>query len=511
MLDYPFVRRLTGGIRLPANKTQSTELPITRGFLPREVVLPLRQHQGAVAVPIVEVGQHVRAGELVASAGSHPSAAVHASITGRVRAIEERPVPAGDALRLSTCIVIERTEDASEAAATAAPPVWPAERAAQLELIRAGGLAGLGGAVFPTADKLATLTGCKALIVNGAECEPYISCDDLLMREAAADVVAGALAIATLAEAPLCIIAVERDKPRAIEALRVAGEAVHDPRLRIAEVPTVYPAGGERQLIELLTGEEVPSGCFPNAIGYLCQNVGTAYALNRWLTAGEPLTARVVTVTGGGVKVPQNVWTPLGARVGDLIEFCGGYTDDVVRLVVGGSMMGYAVPDDDIPVTKATNCIIAASAAEVRDDADEWPCIRCGECSTACPARLLPQELHVAARFEDYEALEPLGLDDCIECGICDVVCPSHIPLTERFRGAKRGLAVHRERVRFAAESDERFQRRERRLAAGAERETELRTVLKSVVRGDREATKRAIEAAVRRARARRGEDRDPG
>jgi Na+-translocating ferredoxin:NAD+ oxidoreductase subunit C len=445
MVDYVFERHLSGGILLPANKTASTAGPIRRGFVPQRLVLALNQHRGSPAVPAVEVGERVRKGQTVATAGAAPSAAVHASCAGVVRAIEERPVLGGNGVQPSPCIVIE-TGGRDEPLLSGAPS-WPADRAAQRAAIRAAGVVGLGGAVFPTADKLATPVPCKTLIVNGAECEPYISCDDMLMREAAAEIVAGALLLTDVLEAPRCIIAIERDKPQAIEAIEAAAAAIEDPRLKLAEVPTIYPAGGEKQLVELLTGDEVPSGRYPSEFGYVCQNVGTAFAVQRLRAAGEPLIARVVTVTGGGVKTPQNVEVPIGTPIAELIAHCGGYNDGVVRLIAGGSMMGYSLPDDEAPITKATNCIIAATADEVRTDPYEWPCIRCGDCAMVCPSRLLPQELLVAATTNDHASLYTLGLWDCIECGCCDVICPSQIMLTERFRVAKRALAEHERRV----------------------------------------------------------------
>jgi electron transport complex protein RnfC len=442
MVDYVFERHLSGGILLPANKVSSTSVPIRRGFVPTHVVLALLQHRGNPAVPVVEVGDRVEKGQTVAAAGAPPSAAVHASCSGRVRAIEERPVLGGNGVQPSPCIVIE-TDERSDATSAVPHPRWPEDRSAQREAIRAAGIVGLGGAVYPTADKLATPVECRTLIVNGAECEPYISCDDMLMRENAADVVAGALLLADVLNAPRCIVAIERDKPQAMEAIEAAAAATDDPRLKLAEVPTIYPAGGEKQLVELLTGEEVPSGRYPSEFGYVCQNVGTAYAVQRLRAAGEPLIARIVTVTGGGVRTPQNVEVPIGTPIAELIAHCGGYNDGVVRLVAGGSMMGYSLPDDEMPITKATNCIIAATADEVRTDMYEWPCIRCGDCAMVCPSRLLPQDLLVAAGTNDFAGLTTLGLQDCIECGCCDVICPAQIMLTERFRVAKRALAVH--------------------------------------------------------------------
>jgi len=263
------------------------------------------------------------------------------------------------------------------------------------------------------------------------------------MREHAAEIVQGALVMTDLLGAARCLVAIERDKPQALAAIGDAARTLGDPRLALTEVPTLYPAGGERQLIDLLTGTEIPSGSYPSETGVLCHNVGTAFAVQRLATAREPLVSRVVTVTGGGVRTARNVLVPLGAPIAELIAYCGGYAEGVVRLIAGGSMMGYALPDDEVPITKATNCIVAATAAEVRGAGPEWPCIRCGECSTACPAGLLPQELLVAAQCRDTAALADLGLIDCIECGCCDVVCPSHIVLTQRFRDAKRAAVTH--------------------------------------------------------------------
>lgn len=448
MVDYVFERHLSGGIHMLANKTASTAQPILRGLKPKQLILAMRQHRGAPAAPTVRVGDRVLKGQTVGAAGPAPSAAVHASTSGRVRAIEDRLVLGGDGVQPSLCVVIDA--DGQDEPAPPESAAWPSDRGAQLERVRSGGLVGLGGAVFPTADKLGTGTQCKTLIVNGAECEPYISCDDVLMREHAADVVAGALLMCDLLAAPLCIVAIERDKPKAIEAIEAAAREVDDPRLKLAEVPTIYPAGGERQLVELLTGDEVPSGSYPSDIGYVCQNVGTAFALQRLARAHEPLITRIVTVTGGGVRTPQNVETPIGTPIAELVEYCGGYSGEPIRLIGGGSMMGYSLSDDAVPIGKANNCVIAATAAEVRLDPTEWPCIRCGDCATVCPPRLLPQELLVAAQAGNFDALETLGLSDCIECGCCDVICPSHISLTERFRQAKRAQVLYARRLELA-------------------------------------------------------------
>jgi electron transport complex protein RnfC len=246
-------------------------------------------------------------------------------------------------------------------------------------------------------------------------------------------------------------------------------------RLTVVTVPAVYPAGGERQLLQLLTGHEVPSLAYPTDIGYLCQNVGTAVALYRFLQSGHPLTSRVTTITGDGVARPGNLEVRLGTRVADLVAACGGYNAPIARLIMGGSMMGIALDSDSVPVTRATNCIIAATERELRPGADALPCIRCGACSTVCPAYLMPQELFRAAERDRFDALENQGLFDCIECGCCDVVCPSHIPLTESFRAGKQRLVHamdHDARVRWLDAREElrreRVQRWEVEHAPGA-------------------------------------------
>lgn len=485
-----------------ANKTASTAEPIQRGFVPTRLVLGLGQHRGRPAEPLVAVGERVLKGQMIAAPTEPPSAAVHASASGWVRAIEERSIQGSHGLQPSLAIVIET--DGKDDTATPGE-AWPTDRQARLERLRLGGIVGLGGAVFPTAEKLTLSTPCKALIVNGAECEPYISCDDMLMRESASEIISGALLMADLLDAPLCIIAVERDKPRAIAAITAAANAIADPRMRLAEVPTIYPAGGERQLVEVITGEEVPSGRYPIDVGYLCQNVGTAFAVHRLAYADEPLITRIVTVTGSGVRRPRNVEAPIGTPISELIELCGGYTGDVARLIAGGSMMGYALPDDEVPIGKASNCIIAASTIEVQIDATEWPCIRCGECANACAPRLQPQELLLAAHANAFDAFDGLGLDDCIECGCCDVACPSHIPLTETFRAAKHAQALHRRQQALSAAAEERFARRERRLELARQRDDGLQSELQRSV-DDPVSRRHAIQAALERVKQHRNQ-----
>jgi len=504
MREFTPDRRVRGGVRIAAHKQTSTRQAIRRGLIPRQLILGLQQHQGSAAIPIVEPGQSVLKGQTIAHSDSLRSADVHASTSGRVRCIEERLIPAAHEVHRSLCIVID-TDGQDQATTTRAD--WPDDRLERLARIRDAGIVGLGGAVFPTADKLSSHLPCRALIVNAAECEPYISCDDMLMRESAREIVLGAKMLRELLAAEECIIAIEEDKSEAIDAIMQAGRDLEDESIKLAEIPAIYPSGGERQLVELLLGIEVPSTHYPSMHGYICQNVGTVFALQRLVSTGEPLTRRIVTVTGDGIAAPQNVEVLLGTPISELIEFCGGYGNDVSRLVLGGSMMGYALPSDELPITKASNCIIAAASAEVRHDSREWPCIRCGDCGSACPARLLPQELLRAARSRDHPQLSELGLEDCIECGCCDVVCPSHIPLTEEFRRAKYAHARYERQLVFSAESEQRFQRRGQRQQDQARESAEFQDQLKQNLSEDPDARERAIRAAVARARQRREQD----
>jgi electron transport complex protein RnfC len=407
--------------------------PIRVAPVPREATLPLLQGEWE-ATPLVRPGEHVLTGQAIGR--DELGTVVHASITGTVVAVECRPVPSATA-RAVPCVVI-RQEGAEEFHASCEPVaaalLSPDEIRAR---VAAGGIVGLGGALFPTAVKLAAGVPIRALIVNGVECEPWITCDEMLIRERAASVISGTRIMMLALGAGRAVIAVEADMPEARVALDDTLRAAGDFGVGIAVVTAKYPAGGERQLIELITGDEVPSGGLPRDIGYVCHNVGTAAAVASLFQAGRPLISRIVTVTGGGIAEPGNFEARIGTPIRDLVELAGGYRDEPRRLIMGGPMMGLALHDDALPVTKATNCIVAASPAEITPARPEMPCIRCGECIQACPARLLPQELFNAARHGDVNRLEEFGLADCIECGCCDYVCPSNIALTVRFTRAK--------------------------------------------------------------------------
>ncbi|MEO0998906.1 MAG: electron transport complex subunit RsxC, partial [Pseudomonadota bacterium] len=388
--------RLPGGLRLPPNKSMSTASAITDVAVPPRLKLPLRQHAGSTAEPIVTAGQRVLKGELLATGGGPVSAGVHASTSGVVTSIEPLPMPARGEPIVATIVLEADGEDTPAPELEAVSDPLSLDTAEFLERIEAGGIVGLGGAAYPTAQKIthAFGGGVRALLLNGVECESYISCDDRLMREHAAEVLRGAVLLLHGLAAPRAIVAVESDKPQAMAALKEAAAALADERIELVEVPTVYPSGGEDQLVLLLSGREVPSGGLPSDVGYLVQNVGTAYAVARLIDAGEPLISRVVTVTGEGIERPGTYRIRFGTPIADVVAAAGGYNDRAKRLLMGGPMTGIALTDDALPVVKAMNCLLVTGAAVHLSAEPERPCIRCGECALHCPVQLLPQRLH---------------------------------------------------------------------------------------------------------------------
>ncbi|MBT8443241.1 MAG: electron transport complex subunit RsxC [Gammaproteobacteria bacterium] len=477
--------------------------PIVVAPAPNRVVIPIGQCLGQSAEPLVRIGQDVLAGEPIArtvTGGSSPK--LHASISGTVTAIREHAVPgSGDARE--TCVFIEG--DGRDASYTAYENVGdPLQMRPEriCKLVAEAGIVGLGGALFSTADKLAHCDDIHTLILNGTECEPYITCDEILMREHARRILHGARVMMRAVGATRMIVGIESDMPEARVAMWDVIEADGLDDVFVSIVTAKYPAGGERQLIQLVTGEEVPDGGWPGDIGYLCQNVGTAAAVADLFREGRPLISRVVTVTGRGIAEPVNIDARIGTLMEDLFGIAGGTTDEASHLIMGGPMMGVSVPSADIPITKATNCLIVMTPAEISPTLPEMPCIRCGECSQVCPAQLLPQELLNADRRHDMAALTELGLDACIECGCCDYVCPSQILLTDRFVESKARLRDFlRERQR-AERAQRRFEAREARLAAAeSTREAELQKQIDDLQQGD------SIDDILARVDARDGDE----
>ncbi|MGX2039730.1 electron transport complex subunit RsxC [Methylocaldum sp. MU1018] len=440
-----------GGLHLDGHKRESCRAPLAVARLPEKLIFPLQQRNGEDSKPTVAPGDRVLKGQVIARDDRPFNPPIHASSSGIVRVIEDRPLPHPSGLS-GSCIVIET--DGEDAAVDFAG-IANYRRYSPEELRRTiyeAGIVGLGGAAFPTAVKVAP-GGRKidTLILNGAECEPYITCDDSLLSHYPEDVLEGAKILLHILQAERCLLAVEDDMPDALAALEKAKKRGNFEAIQLIRVPAIYPTGGEKQLISVLTGREVPTRGIPADVGIVCQNVGTAAAVCNAVVRGMPLMSRIATVTGRGVKQPQNILARIGTPLADLIRQCGGYTNEAERLVLGGPMMGFDVPTDDLPLTKSANCLLVAGRNELIGEKRSLPCIRCGACAEVCPVNLLPQQLYWYGRSDQIERALDYELFDCIECGCCDYVCPSHIPLVQYFRAAK-GKAVAKRREREKAD-----------------------------------------------------------
>ncbi len=480
--DFP------GGVHPAEHKTVSNRTPIAPGPRPAQLVLPLNMHLGAPARPIVAVGDRVLKGQMLAEPAGAVSAALHAPTSGTVVALGPRPIqhPSGmDAL----CIVLEPDGEDRWAERRPVADHTRLGPGKLIALLRDAGVAGLGGAGFPTSVKvnLGDHQRVEQLIINAVECEPYITADDRLMRERADEIVLGIQILQYLLNPHDTLIGIEDNKPEAIAALRAA---CADSDVEVRVVPTKYPSGGEKQLIQLLTGKEVPSGSIPAQCGVVCQNVGTAWAVKRAVHDGEPLLSRITTVTGDAVARPGNYEVWLGTPVADLLHHAGVDKERLGRLVMGGPMMGFTLHDPSVPVVKTSNCVIAASAEELPEPPPEQACIRCGACAEVCPANLLPQQLYWYAKTDDFERAQHHNLMDCIECGACAYVCPSHIPLVQYYRYAKGEIRTQAAEQIKADRARERFEARQARLEREqAEKEARRRARL--------EANRKKQEAAT--------------
>lgn len=463
---------IPGGIHPPENKEQSLRNPIIEAPLPGRIILPLAMHIGAPAEALVQIGDKVKTGQMVAAPKGLVSASIHSSISGTVTAIEDHPLAHPSGMN-DTCIVIESDGQDTWTELTPVKNYREVEPEKLVGILRNSGLAGMGGAGFPTAVKLQPRHSIDTLILNGSECEPYITADHALMRERAEDVIQGALLLAYIVGEPEeILIGVEDNKPDAIQALHQAIEASGDSRLQLRVFPTKYPSGGEKQLIQILTGKEVKSSGLPADLGILVQNVGSAVAAWDAVVQGKPLITRVTTLVGEALGVQNNYLVRIGTPVADLLELAQVDKDKSDRIVVGGPMMGFTLLDDQVPVTKITNCLLVPSKEELSPPPPAQACIRCGLCAEACPVSLLPQQLFWYAQVEDHDKLRDYSLFDCIECGACAYVCPSNIPLVQYYRAAKGDI---RETERETIKSDHarlRFEARKERLEIeAAERE----------------------------------------
>ncbi|WP_050877654.1 electron transport complex subunit RsxC, partial [Yersinia enterocolitica] len=450
-----------GGIHPPEMKLQSSRVPMRIATLPEQLIVPLQQHLGPEGELRVSTGERVLKGQPL-TVGRGRTVPVHAPTSGVITAIAPHTTahPSGLA---ELCVHI--TPDGEDRWREQQP--WAdyslRDKNDLLERIHQAGIAGLGGAGFPTASKLqGGLNSVTTLIINAAECEPYITADDRLMQEHASEVVLGTQILMYLLQPQQVLMGIEDNKPEAITALQHALRGQDKIQLRV--IPTKYPSGGAKQLTKILTGKEVPFGKHSSSIGVLMQNVGTVVAIKRAVIDDEPLIERVVTLTGDALSKPGNFWARIGTPVLHLLKLAGFTPQNQPMVIMGGPLMGFTLPSLDVPIVKISNCILAPTEAEMGLSEPEQSCIRCGLCVDACPAGLLPQQLYWFSRGEEHEKARNHNLFDCIECGACAYVCPSNIPLVQYYRQEKAEIRTLDQEAERAAQAKARFEAKQARL-----------------------------------------------
>ncbi len=463
MINLKRFTRVRGGVHAEERKSGTSELPITTGLpIAKKLYIPLQQHVGKPAEPIVKVGERVLKGQLLAHSQGMISAPVHAPSSGIVCDINPYPAPHPSALPIRTIVIETDGKDEWTALQPVADPFSLEPEEISLR-VGAAGVVGMGGATFPAAVKLnlGRKTRINTLLINGGECEPYLTCDDRLMQERAEAIVDGIRIMLHGMETPQAIIGIEDNKPAAINSMRRA--ALPFANIKVVKVPTRYPMGWDRQLIRYLTGREVPAGSRATDVGVLMHNVATAYAIHKAIRHGEPLLSRIVTVSGGAAMQPQNVEAAIGTLISDLFAACRVDAGQVARIVMGGPMMGDALPHSDLPVVKATSGVLALTADEIKSG-EEQPCIRCASCIQACPAGLLPVDMANRIRANQLDAAVAIGLKDCISCGSCSYVCPSNIPLVHYFKYASGELVARQQSAHKAEQTKKLMDERNRRM-----------------------------------------------
>jgi len=480
--------RFRGGVHPQDHKQATAHTPITVMPMPKRLYIPVQQHIGAAAEPEVHLNQQVFKGQLLAKSQGNISAPVHAPTSGSIVDIGDFTAPHPSGLTVRTIIL--ETDGADRWLDTITPLQGdPLTLAPEIisEQVGAAGIVGMGGATFPAAVKLKLSLKRKihTLIINGGECEPYLTCDDRLMQERTEAVIDGIRIILHAVQAERALIAIEDNKPQAIALMRALCAHVAD--MEVIAVPARYPMGSEKHMIKTVTGKEVPAGGLGADIGVLVHNVGTAYAVHRAVRQGRPLISRIVTVGGGAVRQPQNVEVPIGALLSDVLDFCGGFQTPPARLLMGGPMMGNMMTRADVPVVKGTSGIIALSPQEIAQQ-HSMPCIRCGSCVAACPCGLLPLDMAAQVRKDQLDKAVDLGLVDCVGCGCCAYVCPAHLPLVQYFNYAKGTLVARQQSKHKAEETRKLIEQRQLRL----QRETQAQAEAAAKRKAEREAKKAA-------------------
>ena len=426
-----------GGIYPDVRKMSTYKKPIEEMDAPNEIILPLIQHKGTACEPIVSIGEKVKLGQRVAESSAADSAPIHSSVSGRVKAIEPRLSLTGEKVM---SIVIENDFKDDEVHEVASGEIFDKMEAETLaETMRDAGIVGLGGSARPLSEKILAAKGnVTTVIVNGAECEPYITADNRMMVEYSEELFDGALLIAKSIGAKEAVVAVGSDKEHAVAELRRV--ISKKPGVRLYVLHTKYPQGDERQLVRAITGREIPPGGVSPDVGAFVINVSTAVAVSRAVREGKPLTTRVVTVSGSAVANPKNLLVRIGTPIEELFDACGGFLEHPDKIIVGGPLMGNAQFSLDVPVVKSTNAVLAFSENEGKTDEKESVCIRCGKCVSACPMRLMPIYIYMEYKAGKLSECEKLYVSDCTECGCCSYICPARIPLTSTFRMLKNGI-----------------------------------------------------------------------
>ena len=482
--------KLRGGVHPESRKELASDCAIRILPMPARLYVPLQQHVGATANPVVNVGDKVLKGQLIGASQGVISAPVHAPTSGTIIAIGDFQAAHPSGLTAPTITIEADGEDRWMETAEVSDPflLTPDEIAAR---VAAAGIVGMGGATFPSAVKLnlSRKNNVRTLIINGGECEPYITCDDRLMRERAAEIIEGIRLIRFAVGAVDVMVGIEENKPAALSAMRAAA---NNTEVKVIAVPAMYPMGWDKQMIKALTGLEVPADGRTADIGVLVHNVATAYAVRDAVRFGRPLVSRLVTVSGGSIKSPGNLDVPIGTLVEHLFNFCGGFREKPVRLVLGGPMMGIELATAAVPIVKGSSGVLALNAAEIANEQPS-PCIRCSSCVRACPVGLLPLDMAAHIRAGDSTSAVRLGLKDCIACGCCSFVCPSHIPLVHYFNFAK-GELMEQERVKLKQESTKKLAEARNERIARIERE---RAEAAAKRKAAREAKERAAKEAA--------------
>jgi electron transport complex protein RnfC len=487
------VWHLRGGIHPPEKKSQSLSLPLRAISLPEQLIVPLQQHIGAPASPCVAVGEHVLKGQLIASSDKATSALVHAPSSGTIREIGLHPVIHPSPIE-QLCIRIDCDGKDEWIDHSGTDNYGALDPQTLLSRIREAGIIGMGGAGFPSSVKLNTgHNQIETLIINGAECEPYITADDILMQERAVEIIEGIKVIGHILQPKEILIGIEDNKALAVAALeRASAETSID----IVKIPTKYPSGGEKQLIKILTGKEVPTGGLPLQVGVIVHNIGTVYSIYKAIIQGKPCISRITTLTGEAMGQRGNVKALIGTPVRHLLKEGGVHENQLFRIVAGGPMMGFTLPSAELPISKTTNCLIAATRAEMPPPPPEQTCIRCGQCADICPVTLLPQQLYFFSKAQEFDKAEQHNIFDCIECGACSYVCPSHIPLVQYYRYAKGTIRQLRAKEEKAEASRLRFENRQVRLEQEAA-EKEAKRKARAKAAAEKAAQKAAAEPSA--------------